>query len=72
MSGLYGLLNHWYKKRVQPAFFSVCSSWPLTTKEAKVSLDPALLTALHLYIPESGNFRVGTLSVQLLSQNEIS
>lgn len=37
-----------------------------------VSLDPALLTALHLYTPESDSFSVGTLSVQLLLLNEIS
>lgn len=50
----------------------VCGDPPLMTKEAMVSLDPALLTALHLYIPESDSLSVGTLSMQLLSLNEMS
>lgn len=37
-----------------------------------VSLDPAWLTALHLYSPESDSLSVGTLSVQLLSLKETS
>lgn len=45
---------------------------PLTTRVAVVSHDPALLTALHLYTPESESFSVGMLRVQLLSLKETS